>query len=100
MASPGENDAEALKNDGNEAYREKDYRKAERLYTQAIEALPTTDDGALIAEAAPFLGNRGAARVMIGDFAGAEADSVAGRIYVCFVGRNNFGTGVCLPCGF
>jgi hypothetical protein len=77
-------DPEAFKDLGNAAYRKHDFREAEAFYTQAIDAVPRQDDGSLSAAAAPYLGNRSAAKMMAGNYSGAEEDVIAGSwVFVC-----------------
>ena len=62
-----EKEAEDEKNTGNNFYKQKDYFKAIKFYTNAINLMP---------EKAAYYGNRAAAYMMISNFSSALDDSL------------------------
>lgn len=82
--------ARMLRNSGNEAFREGDFARAERLYTESLAVLKDSEavldsvvedphglDLSPLQMRVPSLCNRAAARLKLGDFKGAEADCAA-----------------------
>ena len=67
ITSFSEKEAEDEKNTGNNFYKQKDYFKAIKFYTNAINLMP---------EKAAYYGNRAAAYMMISNFSSALDDSL------------------------
>ena len=59
--------AERFRKDGNEAFKARDYKRAQELYSQAIHHNPNCPE---------YFGNRSATRLMLQDYPGALEDSI------------------------